>query len=199
MKSTKHFALRIKPESKNLKVKASADASYAPFKDGKSNTGFVIVLGGERNAPVMSKSGKQKSVTNSSSAAELFAAAQALEEVLWVAELLNEMGFKQDAIILEQDNQSTMKLLEKGPSSTGRTKWINVKHFWVKQYVENGKVKLKYVPSLELLADGFTKPLAKKTFFRWRARVLNHGDCDSEVQGMSQNESTEVYHGTKRE
>jgi hypothetical protein len=90
-------------------------------------------------------------------------------------------------------------LLEKGPSSTGRTKWINVKHFWVKQYVENGKVKLKYVPSLELLADGFTKPLAKKTFFRWRARVLNHGDCDIEVQGMSQNESTEVYHGTKRE
>jgi len=32
---------------------------------------------------------------------------------------------------------------------------------------------LKYVPSLELLADGFTKPLGRQAFFEWRARVLN--------------------------
>jgi len=96
-----------------------------------------------------------------------------LEEVLWMVEFLNELGFRQDAVQIEQDNHSTMRLIEKGPSSGGRTKWINIKHFWVSEYLTDGKIQLKYVPSLELLADGFTKPLGRQAFFEWRARVLN--------------------------
>jgi hypothetical protein len=169
---SKEFKMRIKPVD-NIQVYASADASFGPYKDGKSTTGLVLTVGCP-NAPVLARTTKQKSVANSSTAAELIAFSSTLEEVLWIMELLNELGFKQDAIQIEQDNSSTMRLIEKGPSSSGRTKWINIKHFWVSEHLAKGDIKLKYVPSLDLLADGLTKPLGRKAFFKWRARVLNH-------------------------
>jgi len=95
--------------------------------------------------------------------------------------LLNELGIKQKSVEIEQDNQSTMRLIEKGPSSTGRTKWLNIKHFWVSEHLQNGDIKLRYVPSLELLADGLTKPLGKKAFLQWRSRILNNGRIPGEI------------------
>ena len=88
--------------------------------------------------------------------------------------LLKELGFEQDAVQIEQDNQSTMRLIEKGPSSAGRTKWLNIKYFWVNEKKQEGIFDTKYVESLKLLADGLTKPLGKKAFIAWRQRILNH-------------------------
>lgn len=171
LNGTKDFEMRIKPVDK-IQVYASSDASFGPYKDGKSNTGMVVTVG-YPNAPVIAKSSKQKSVANSSTAAELIAFSSTLEEVLWMVELLNELGETQDKVDIEQDNQSTMRLIEKGPTSTGRTKWLNIKYFWVNEHQKNGDFDVKYVPSLELLADGLTKPLGRKAFYRWRARILN--------------------------
>jgi hypothetical protein len=171
IKGTGDFTLRLKPVD-TVQVYASADASFGTFKDGKSNSGIAITVGFP-NAPVIAKTSKQKSVANSSTAAELIAFSTTLEEVLWITELLKELRFKQETVVIEQDNSSTMRLIEKGPSSSGRTKWINVKHFWVTEHLQKGDVRLKYVPSLDLLADGLTKPLGRKAFLRWRARILN--------------------------
>jgi len=175
--------LKLKPINV-IQVYASADASYGTYKDGKSNTGSMITIGFP-NAPIYAKTGKQKTVANSSTAAELIAFSSTLEEVLWTVELLNELGFKQEPVIIEQDNSSTMTLIEKGPSSAGRTKWINIKHFWVSEHLANETIKLKYVPSLDLIADGLTKPLGRKPFFKWRARILNF------KAGSDHEESTE--------
>jgi hypothetical protein len=77
----------------------------------------MVVTVGYPNEPVLVKSVKQKSVANSSTAAELIAFTSTLEEVLWLVEYLNELGFEQKPVDIEQDNSSTMKLIEKGPSS----------------------------------------------------------------------------------
>ena len=172
LNGTKHMGLRYKPVE-NMQVYASSDASYGPFKDGKSNTGLVITVG-YPNAPIIARSSKQKSVANSSTAAELIAFSTTLEEVLWMVNLLEELGFEQDTVQIEQDNQSTMRLIEKGPSSAGRTKWLNIKYFWVNEKKQEGIFDTKYVESLKLLADGLTKPLGKKAFIAWRQRILNH-------------------------
>jgi len=169
---TKEMRFRLKPVD-SIQVYASADASFGTYKDGKSNTGMVITVG-QPNAPVIVKTTKQSSVANSSTAAELIAFSSTLEEVLWIVHLLEELGFKQEPVVIEQDNTSTMRLIEKGPSSTGRTKWINIKHFWVSEHLEKGDIKLKHVPSLDLLSDGLTKPLGRRSFEKWRARILNH-------------------------
>ena len=176
LNGTRDFVMRIKPVDK-IQVYASSDASFGPYKDGKSNTGMVVTVG-TPNAPVIVKSSKQKVVTNSSTTAELVAFSSTLEEVLWMVELLNELGISQDTVSIEQDNQSTMTLIEKGPSSTGRTKWLNIKYFWVNEHLRKGDFDTKYVPSLQLLADGLTKPLGHKAFCQWRARILNFSSTD---------------------
>ena len=168
---TKDLKLRIKAVGE-IQVYASADAAYGPFPDGKSISGVVLTIG-THNAPVYAKSGKQKSVANSSTASELIALSTSVEEVLWLTKLLDEMGFKQGPVEIEQDNQSTILTANKGPTSTGRSKWINIKHFWVKQHLESDDVRLKYVKSLDMLADGLTKPLVGEAFHRWRDRILN--------------------------
>jgi hypothetical protein len=125
------------------------------------------------NAPILAKCTKQTSVANSSTVAELVALSATAEEVLWMVELLNELGFQQRTVEIEQDNTSTMRIATTGPSSSGRLKWVNVKGLWVCEKIEQKEIKLKYVPSLEMLADGLTKPLGKKMFKIWRARILN--------------------------
>ena len=163
-----------------MQIRGIADAAYGVYKDGKSNSGIIVTVG-YPNAPIIGKSAKQKSVANSSTAAELIAFATTLEEVMWLKNLLEELGFKQEAITMEQDNTSTMNLIEKGPSSAGRTKWMNVKHFWVSEHIENGIIKLRYVPSAELLADGLTKVLSGKDFKDWRRRILNWKDEEDDT------------------
>lgn len=98
----------------------------------------------------------------------------AVEEALWVRELLRHLGYDMDyATVVENDNKSTISLHTKGPSSSGRTRWVQVKEFWVKAHLENGDIRLEYTASLDLLADGFTKPLEGQHFYAFRARVLN--------------------------
>lgn len=181
LRKTKNLKLRYKPSEGHLQVNASADASFAPFPDGKSVSGMVVTVGGE-NAPILAKSGKQKSVANSSTAAELVALASVMEEVLWTVELLNEIGLKQGPVVISQDNKSTITLAQKGPSGEGRTKWMNVKSFWVSEHLADGTVVLKYTPSEEIVADGFTKLLGGKRFKLWRAKVLNLKDSHGIVR-----------------
>jgi hypothetical protein len=111
--------MRIKPTD-SLQIYASADASYGPFSDGKSNTGFCITVG-MPNAPIIVKSQKQKTVSNSSTAAELVAMNSAMEEVIWLIQLFEDLGYKQEPVFIEQDNMSTIRLTEKGPTGQGRT------------------------------------------------------------------------------
>jgi Reverse transcriptase (RNA-dependent DNA polymerase) len=172
LNGTKHFRMKIKPVN-SMQVYASADASYGPYKDGKSNSGIVVTVG-YPNAPIIARSCKQKPVANSSTAAELIAFTSTLEEVLWIVNLLEELGFGQETVQIEQDNKSTMRLIETGPSSTGRTKWLNIKYFWVSEKRKEGAFETKYVESLKLLADGLTKPLGRKAFMLWRQRILNY-------------------------
>lgn len=166
--ATKTIKLRIKPQDVHLR--GIADSSHGPYQDGKSNSGIIVTIG-HPNAPIIAKSAKQKSVANSSTTAELIAFSSTLEEIMWSKNMMEELGFKQETIVIEQDNTSPMKLIEKGPTSAGRTKWINVKQFWVSEHLQNGTIKLQYVS--DLLADGLTKTLGKKNFLEWRAKIQN--------------------------
>ena len=59
---------------------------------------------------IYSASKKQKLVTKSSTEAELVALTSAMEEVLWLRGLLEELGYPQPSTKIEQDNKSTILL-----------------------------------------------------------------------------------------
>ena len=74
------------------------------------------------------------------------------------------MAEKQVKYIIYQDNKSTIMMAENGKGQFKRTKHIANRYFWVKQFIDSGEVELKYIPTLQMIADLLTKPLFGEMF-----------------------------------
>jgi hypothetical protein len=130
---------------------------------------------GSINAPIHVICIKQKITTRSSTEAELVALAESVEDVLWARGLLNELSLEQKAPTrIEQDNKSAMIMANRGPGRVGKSKAIDVRHFWITEHIENKEIHLVHVPSMQMIADGLTKPLSRQLFLQWRNWILNH-------------------------
>ena len=68
---------------------------------------------------------------------------------------------------------STMALVEKGRSTSERTRHINIRYFFVKDRVDSGEVRIEYCPTEDMLADLLTKPLQGDLFTRLRNLLLS--------------------------
>ena len=71
-------------------------------------------------------SSKQKLNTRSSTEAELVALDDSIGMILWTKRFLEAQGYKGVKHVIDQDNQSTLKLAKNGRTSAGkRTKCAN--------------------------------------------------------------------------
>jgi hypothetical protein len=170
LNETRTLGIVIRPDS--AKIFCSADASFAVYPDAKSHSGVIVQLG-ESNAPMHVSSKKQKLVAASSTEAEMIALNQATQEVIWVQDLMSELGFTMEPSVVYQDNQSCMTLSYLGPGKTARSRAISIKYFWVKQFLDEGRLVLQYRRSEDMLADGLTKPLPLAKFHEFRDQILN--------------------------
>jgi len=103
-----------------VEVCAYADADWAnDKKDRKSITGWVAKLNGD---PISWSSKKQRVVALSTCEAELYAEGAAVQEVLWLRDLITELGLHvQFGSLVYGDNQSTIAVSQNGVKSD-RTK-----------------------------------------------------------------------------
>ena len=69
-----------------------------------------------------------------------------------------------------EDNQSTIAMA-KSSVRHKRTKHIDIKHHFIRETVQTGKITLSYCPTAEMLADIFTKQLPKTQFEKLRNRL----------------------------
>jgi len=152
-------------------VCAFSDADWANNKrDRKSVTGWVAKINGD---PVSWSSKKQRVVALSTCEAELYAEAAAIQEVLWLRGLMRELGLHMSTgSLVYGDNQSTIAASSNGVKSE-RTKHVDVKYHFITETVENGHVKLKWVPTQQQQADIFTKPLHAPVFLHLRSLIMS--------------------------
>jgi hypothetical protein len=124
----------------------------------RSTTGSIWYLNG---SPVSWNSKRQELITTSSTEAELVALDFTFKEGLWLQRLLIKIGLinADHPIKLLVDNQSTIKIVN-GSKITQRTKHIDVKYLYAREHITSGNLFVQYVPSLQNLADGLTKPLS---------------------------------------
>jgi len=168
---TPHHGLRYSGIGNVNNLVSFSDSDYAGCKDGlyrRSTSGMIFLLNG---GPVAWKSHLQKPVAQSTAEAEYYAAGHACREIVWLRELLHQLGIRQpSASSLLCDNKSTISMIH-NPVFHESTKHIEVKYHYIRQQVEKGKVSITSVPSSDQLADLLTKPLAGPAFELNRSRI----------------------------
>ena len=94
------------------------------------------------------------------------AASEASREAAWLAKMLTEMGFRNNTpIIILSDSQSAMQIAE-NPVHHDKTKHIDVRYHYVREQVQEGKVKFEYLETGRMVADSLTKGVPEeKTIF----------------------------------
>lgn len=167
LKKTKELELRIRNTSG---VSAYADASYNLHKDSKGHSGFIIWYGGA----IFCRSTKQKMNTRSSTESEILAVYDNIPYLLELKIFLEEIGSKETHTSVYQDNQSTIKLIENGHGTNGRTKHMNAKIYYLKDNIDNGNIKLEYLSTNNMVADILTKPIVGSKFKELRDILMGH-------------------------
>jgi hypothetical protein len=64
---------------------------------------------------------------------------------------------------VKTDAQGAMDLATNARFSQ-KTKYINIKYYFIRDYINTKEIDLKYVPSGEMTADILTKPLPRPAF-----------------------------------
>jgi hypothetical protein len=170
---TRDIGLTLKPDS--LVIHSYIDASYASHADAKSHSGAIISIG-MQCSPVFTTSTKQKLVSRSSTEAELIALHEGLAKVAWLRDLMHELNYDNGPAVIFQDNKSTITLAHQGFSSSGKSKHIAVRYFYVKQLIEDGDIVVEHLPTDDMIADILTKPMVGKKFYALRDKLLNLSD-----------------------
>jgi hypothetical protein len=137
-------------------------------KIARSQGGLAISLG---LGLIKARSHRLSINTKSSAESELVATSDDVPEVIHLNAFMTGQGYDLKPSRVRQDNEATIRLLEKGRSDSRRTKHINTRFFFVHDRIEKGEIVLEYTPTEHMVADFFTKPLQGNLFVRMRDKL----------------------------
>jgi len=160
--------LGIELTAKATKLEGWCDASWAPKPDRKSVSGFIALIG---NAPVAWKSVRQRVVALSSCEAEYIAMAELAKELLWLRNLLADLGLVQGPTIVYCDNKSAIATALH-TSVKARSKHIDTRHHFLRQLVEDKTIEVVYAPTTSMLADCLTKKANNHALAKFQQSVM---------------------------
>ena len=141
-----------------------SDSSLGDHKEDRHSTsGYLFLLAG---GAISWTSRKQKTVAQNTTEAEYMALTDAANQAAWYHSFLEELGYSvDDPIPLHGDNKGAIDLAL-NPVTGRRSKHIDIKHHVIREYVEGSTIALVQTPTADMLADGFTKPLARGSLSR---------------------------------
>jgi len=185
---TAQLGLRYEPS----KMEGVGGAEFFEYTDSahadclnsrRSTSGYMFFLW---NGPISWSSKRQQCVSTSSAEAEYVGECNAAKELTFLVQALKEVGYDgsdTNPTTILADNQAAIKM-GSNPVNHPRAKHIDTSYHYVRNKVEEGAIKLEYIPTDQMVADGLTKPLESGKFLRFRS-----------VMGLaSRNEATPAEH-----
>ena len=143
-----------------------SDADWASDAvDRKSISGYSFYFQGSL---VSWSAVKQKSIALSSTEAEYYAMTHAFKEALWIRTFLEILKFPVPRPFpILSDNQAACSL-SNSPAISARSKHIDIRHHFICDHVLDGSFSTTWIPTADMPADIFTKPLPLPAFSRHR-------------------------------
>jgi len=158
---TKNWRLRFGGEAEGA-LRCYVDSDYAGCPDDyKSTSGLVITFGGA----VDWRSGKQKSTAQSTTDVEYYAFGVGCMRLTQILHLLNELGIPTIPHVFS-DSQSLIASIKNRIYRGTAVAHIATKFYLAADMARDGEIDLSYVPTAEMLADCFTRPLPKPAFLQ---------------------------------
>jgi hypothetical protein len=159
-----------KDKTFKFRVKGKSDSDYATCKETRrSVTGLIVWL---EEALIMVKSMMQDVPSLSVTESELASATSCAQYLMYVKKYLESIGLEVELpMILEVDNKGAVDLIN-GYSTTGRTKHIDVRLYWLRDLKEKKIIKVVWCSGKDNEADLFTKNLGAVDFHKYADRLL---------------------------
>jgi hypothetical protein len=153
-------------QGSNLSLEGYTDADWAGDPDErKSTSGYAFLLNG---GAITWYSKKQTCVALSTMEAEYVACSTAVQEAVWLKRFIEHLGFASDSgspVMIHCDSQAALAYT-KDPKYHSKTKHIDIRYHYVRDMIAKNEVTVQYIPTGQMLADPFTKPLARDVFSR---------------------------------
>nr|GEY67944.1 copia protein [Tanacetum cinerariifolium] len=144
-----------------MALTAYADADHAGCQDTRRSTSGSAQFLGDKLVSWYSK--KQQSTAISTTKAKYIAMSGCCAQILLMGSQLTDYGFDFNKIPLYCDNRSAIALCCNNVQHS-RSKYIDIRHHFIREQVERGVVELYFVTTDYQLADIFTKALPRQRF-----------------------------------
>lgn len=161
LSGTKDLALVFSPHPNDAPLEGFTDANWAsdPHVGRRSTSGMLIKVFG---CTVSWRSQIQKCVALSAVEAELVAACEAAREMVFVKNLLDQLGADTGTPHLRTDSLGCIQVA-KDPAQHYKLKHIDVKYNFLREKVQAGALSVAHVKSDANPADVFTKAVGRNT------------------------------------
>jgi hypothetical protein len=181
IRATTGEGLHYKSGVKDVFLDLFTDSDWAAeTEDRKSISGHTIFLTGNL---IAWGSKKQQTTALSSCEAEMYALVEGVKELIYIQNLIRDLGITVARTRVWVDNQGTIDFVNNdGPSR--RMKHIDIRVHFVKEHVQAGDFELIKIASAENIADGLTKSLNKVKFREFKERLRVTEDEGSNQEGV---------------
>ena len=166
LKGTINYGIKI---TNNKKLNIYADSDFAgDTETRRSTTGFLFTIG---NAPISWYSKLQHCVATSTAEAEYYALSECAKHALWYMNVVNELNIYTKSVDIYIDNKAAIHN-SINQSINRRSKHIDIRYHYIRELINDNKIKLSYIRSNDNVADGFTKYLNGPQMDKFRNNLL---------------------------
>lgn len=152
-----------------LSLHGFSDAEWAGNIDDRTSTSTHVVFLGHNAISWSLK--KQRTVARSSTEAEYQAVASITAELTWIQSLLRELGVQLPTSPTVYCDNINATYLCANPVFHSRMKHVAIDFHFVREKVQNGKLRISHISSTNQLADALTKPLSRQQLESIRVKI----------------------------